>query len=123
MTDQSQTTNPTSDDKNPLDVLEEILKDAKAKGGAGNAPSGPSPEELAAEEEARQLAEAQQVMAEKQNEDQQQIVQQIQELQTITQTPENQARLGQINDKKKKEESQKAAGEGFEIEQLGHSKV
>lgn len=122
MTDQPQPQTST-DDKNPLDVLEEILKDAKSKGGAGNAPSGPSAEELAAQEEARQLAEAEQVMSEKKKDDEEKLKLQIQELQTITDTPENQARVEQIEEKKQQEANQKVADEGFEIEQLGHSKV
>lgn len=126
MTDSNSTptTQAPVDDKNPLDVLEDILKEAKAKGGKGDdQPTGPTPEELAAQKETEDLAAATQVMAQKKAEDQIQIVEQIKELQTISDTPEYKAKVGQEEGEKATKDAQDAASEGYQINQVGHSKV
>lgn len=114
---------PSGDDKNPLDVLEGILKDAKAKGQGGTKPSGPTEEEIAAQKEAEELAKAQSVMAQKQVEDQQQILEQMDQLQAIKGAPENLAREEQIAEQKQEDDATEQAQDGFNIVQVGHSKI
>lgn len=120
-------------DQNPLDVLESILAEAKQKAGQ-KAPAGegsgmgqvdsppavttdpatppvpppPTPEEIAAKEAAHQA----------------EIEQQKQQLMAqITQTPEYQAKVQQDAEKAEEESQSSAGGDGFQIQQLQHTKI
>lgn len=120
-------------DQNPLDVLESILAEAKQKagqkapGGEGSGmgqvdsppavttdpatppvPPPPTPEEIAAKEAAHQA----------------EIEQQKQQLMAqITQTPEYQAKVQQDAEKAEEESQSSAGGDGFQIQQLQHTKI
>lgn len=121
-------------DQNPLDVLESILAEAKQKAGqkvpAGEvsgggdpvaststtttdpasppAPPPPTPEEIAAQEAAHQA----------------EIEQQKQQLMAqISQTPEYQAKVQQDAEKAEEETQSAAGGDGFQIQQLQHTKI
>lgn len=121
-------------DQNPLDVLESILAEAKQKAGqkapagagsGGNdqdasasgtttdpatppVPPPPTPEEIAAKEAAHQA----------------EIEQQKQQLMAqITQTPEYQARVVQETEKAEEQIKSAAGGDGFQIQQLQHTKI
>lgn len=134
----SSPTQPTdaeaSPDQNPLDILESILAEAKQKA-SQNAPTGegadgsdrasipttdpndptasppqppPSPEEIAAKEATHQA----------------EIEQQKQQLMAqITQTPEYQARVEQEAEKAEEQSKSVAGGDGFQIQQLQHTKI
>jgi len=115
------TSTPAGDDKNPLDVLEDILKEAKAKGAAKN--TGPTPEEIAAQEEAEALKQAQQMQAEHRVQDQQEILVQISELDTIKDTPEYQAKVQQEQAAKDEKAEEQQSQDGFQIYQVGHKKI
>ena len=128
MTDDQQNTPATpmpkpaapADDKNPLDVLEDILKDAKAK---GTNQKGPSPEEIAAQQEAEALQKAQQMQAEHRVQDQQEILAQISQLETIKDTPEYHAKVEQEQQAQEEKADEQQAQDGFQIYQLGHKKI
>lgn len=130
MSDQTQTSSTpqtavkknSKGDQNPLDVLEEILNDAKNKGQKSD-PNAPTPEQIAAQKEVEELKKAEALMQERQQEDVQKMVEQIGELDSIKQTPEYQARVEQIEEKKQEEVSQQQAQDGYEIEQLQHTKI
>lgn len=119
--------------QNPLDVLESILAEAKQKvgqkaptdqGGGGDSVAGqsgnttdhttppppppPTPEEIATKEAAHQA----------------EIEQQKQQLMAqISQTPEYQAKVQQDAEKAEEESQSSAVGDGFQIQQLQHTKI
>ncbi len=120
MADDTQTT--TTDDRNPLDVLEELLKndgDAAAKGDADALAEDERLEKERAQK--RQEFEAKQVM--QQDIDAQKIADQKKLLETIKNTPEYQARVQQEQQQQEETKQVAAATEGFEITQLTHDKV
>lgn len=110
--------------KSPLDILEEILSEKGASAGdpggmqaeASVAPVVPEPPQPTAEElaqlEAARLAQ-----------DQAELQQKQAELQTITQTPQYQARVEQEEAAKQQHDQQETAQEGFEIKQIEHTKI
>jgi hypothetical protein len=118
-----------SDQKNPLDALEQILKEAKqkadqGKGGVGNtSDSTEPPEQNQADEEARKLAVIQQKADEQGVVDQQAIEQQLVELQQVVTTPEYQARVSQDEQKKVTDDEKRLRADQNAIIQLGHTKV
>jgi len=113
------------DDKNPLDVLEELLKDSG--GGSGAAPADPKKDLKEGELTDEELAEKRQAFEEKKAEqtkvDAEDIVQQKVLLQSIKETPEYMARVQQDQDKADSAQSNEEASAGFEINQLGHDKI
>lgn len=118
MADDAQQTK--SDDKNPLDVLEELLKDS----GAGGAKTDPAkPAELTEEELEQKRIEFEQKQAEQAQVDAQQLEQQKELLQTIKDTPQYQARVQQQEEAAAESEQKQQASDGFEITQLDHDKV
>jgi len=130
------------DNKNPLDVLEELLVETKNSDvGSGATNSGSksagsssandansmkqpkkTEEELAAElkktrEEFEQKQKEQNVVDEKK------LLAQKQAILSIKDSNEYKARVSQDTEKKTNSEKKIIAGEGFKIDQLGHKKV
>ncbi|GIK83465.1 MAG: hypothetical protein BroJett025_00870 [Patescibacteria group bacterium] len=117
--------------KNPLDVLEQLLSEIDG-GKTGNAtpakPSGPTPEEIAAQKAAEELEqrriEYEQKQAQQQVIDQEKIDQQRQALvEEMSNGTANVARAQQDEQKKIEQEEKQQAEEGFEIVQLDHTKI
>lgn len=114
--------------KNPLDVLEELLNDAKAgaQAPAGVAPAAPdqSATPLAAPEPAgptpEQLA---QMEAEREAQDQAEAQAKLNEIQSVQSTPEFQARIQQDQAAVQQKAQETTAQDGFEIIQLDHTKI
>ena len=129
-TDQS-TSNGTQ--KNPLDVLEQLLSEIDGgKGGpkAGGdpaavpGPTGPTPEEIAAEELEKRRIEFEEKQAAQRIIDEQKIEEQRQVLaEEMDNGAANVARAQQEEEKKLQEEKKHSANEGFEIIQIDHTKV
>lgn len=106
--------------KSPLDVLEEILGDAKGAAQAAQAQnSAQEQEKLELEQQAALEAEREQQRAE----DAEKLREQMQALQEIHSMPQEQARSEQNQAVEDKKDSEEAANEGFEIVQLGHTKL
>ncbi|MCB9813587.1 MAG: hypothetical protein H6772_04235 [Pseudomonadales bacterium] len=120
----------SDDKKNPLDVLEELLKDTGngAVSGSGSNNSDPSkPVEKTKEELERELEqkriEFEQSQEEQKRIDDQKLIKQRQAISGIQDSQEYKARVQQDSAKKDDEEKQTVASDGFEIDQLGHKKV
>ncbi len=124
--------------QDPLAALEELLKRQQAKqqagGGAGlggsgggadatDAPTGPSPEEVAAQEKAQQLAQYEELKQQRQLEDAQHLKEQIAALSQIGEMPEEQARQQQHDAVEEQRVGNAAATDGFEIKQIEHTKI
>lgn len=144
---QAQASTQVGPQKSPLDILEELLSDARGKSPGSQAgeepkvpdlsgmadlssPSGggkgePSAEEAAAQAARKQAEEAerQKLMAEQQIEDEQQLAVQRQAMEEIKTTPEYQARVQQEEEKKQQQAQDVANQTGFEIVQLQHKKI
>lgn len=124
MTDDQQTPAPATDDKNPLDVLEELLKDSGGSGGGGAQPAQtPQNGELSEEELAQKRAEFEQKQVEQQQVDAQKLAQQHELLKTLKDTPQYQARVHQEEEKVQEKEAEEQAADGYEVTQLKHDKV
>ena len=128
MTDDTQqpTATPAADDKNPLDILEELLKDSGGGGAAGGSKPAAEPSkpgELTEEELAQKRAEFEEIKAEQNIEDAEQLVKQKELLKTLTQTPAYQARVQQEEEKVVETKTAEEASAGFEITQLDHDKI
>ncbi len=117
---------PAGDQKNPLDVLEELLKESQAKigpPGGGKAadapaePAGPTPEQLQQQAELEERLRQQAVL------DQQAIEKRRIELLGLKDTPQYQARVQQDQAKADDLQSKDTAGQGFQILQLDHTKI
>jgi hypothetical protein len=125
------------DNKNPLDVLEELLNQANSsKGGANSAGGGPAAatpdeaqkakekaeEDLAKELEAKRL-EFEKQQAEQKVDDEQKLKEHREAIIKIKDTDQYKARVQQ-DSKKLNEDAQKVvASDGYEINQLDHTKV
>lgn len=121
---------PAGDDqKNPLDVLEELLAQSQASAGGGAPALGQpatnptAPPEPDSAEVARQEAERQAAAAQQEQVDQQEIAAQRQALEAVKETPEYQARVQQIEEEKAEQTQQHANQDGFEVNQLEHKKI
>lgn len=124
MTDDQQTTPPATDDKNPLDVLEELLKDSGGSGSGGSQPAqDPQNGELSEEELAQKRAEFELKQQEQQEVDAQKLAQQQELLKTLKDTPQYQARVHQEEEKEQEKEAEEQAGDGYEVTQLKHDKI
>ncbi len=132
------TSQPASNSgQDPLAALEELLKKQQAKQQAGGAaaggvdatglapeePTGPSPEELAAQQKAAQLAEYEKIKQVKLEEDAAQLKEQIAALSQIGTMPEEQARQQQHDAVEEQRAGSAAATDGFEIKQIEHTKI
>ncbi len=104
--------------KNPLDVLEELLKDS---GSAGADPKAVAKQ--TEEDKARQMEELQQKIAQQAAIDEQKIAEQQKLLESLKETPQYQARVQQEEQKVQDKSQEDSAGKGFEITQLDHDKV
>lgn len=124
--------------QNPLDVLEKLLDEIDSGKGSGGqskgltggtqTPAGPTPEEIAAKEAEEDLErrriEYEEKQAQQQVIDQQKIEEQRQALvEEMQHGTANVAREQQDKEKAEKQEEAKQAGEGFEVVQLGHTKI
>jgi hypothetical protein len=127
-------TSDATSGQDPLAALEELLKKQQAKqqggglassvDGEGSAePTGPSPEELAAAEKEKQLAEYEVLKQQKEQDDARQLQEQIAALSQIQETPQEQARQQQHSDVVDKRADSASAQDGFEIKQIEHTKV
>lgn len=115
--------------KNPLDVLEELLKESQAKVGGGSMPgmpgdpgaaaepAGPTPEQLQLQAEYEEKLRQQAIL------DQQALEQKRAELEEIKHTPQYQARVQQDQEKADVQQAKSSAGQGFDIKQLEHTKI
>lgn len=112
----------SNDQKNPLDVLEELLQKTKEKQGLGEDTAA----EQAEREEAEKAAIEQQRLEEAQRQaalDAQGILDQRASLKTLQDTPQYQARMAQEAETQQNKQQTLTAQDGFQIEQLKHTKV
>ncbi len=113
-------------DSNPLDALEQILKEAKAKAGSeapvAAAPATPSPDKQAVDEAAKK-AELAVLGKERDAVDQISITEQLANLRGVVEMPAYQARVAQDEAKKQQDDSKQEQADKFAIHQLGHTKL
>ncbi len=107
--------------QNPLDVLEDILSEAKQKAGAANSKQKKqSDEEL---EKEKRLAELEKQAQERKQQEAILLQQKVAELQQVKHSPQYQARTNQEQQKQEQKQKQAEELEGHEIIQLKHSKI
>ncbi|MBU0974308.1 hypothetical protein KKD03_01245 [Patescibacteria group bacterium] len=121
------------DNKNPLDVLEELLNQSGggAGTGGGKVTASANEAEKVKEEAEKKLAdelveqrlEFEQQQAEQGVVDEIKLVEQREAITKIKDSEEYKARVQQDTDKKVDEEKKIVATDGFEIDQLDHKKV
>ncbi len=122
------------DNKNPLDVLEELLNQSSAGAGAAKSGNAALSAELAAKaKEAEEKKLADELEAKRQELEQKQqdqieadklkLAEQIAAMAGIKDSDQYKARVQQDTDKKVADESKTSAGDGYEIDQLEHKKV
>jgi hypothetical protein len=128
--------------KSPLDILEELLNDTKAKGGAKGkssaalpgvnpgVPDGGAADEAAeaaakAEEAAKaaEEAERQRIIAQRKLEDEQHLIAQRAAMEELKNTPQYQARVQQDQQEEEEHKQHDEAVQGYEIKQLEHKKI
>lgn len=114
-------------DQNPLDALEAILQQAKAKAdptaGDPNAAPAPDPVALAAAEDARKQAELEQLQAENKVIDEAQLKAELELLRNVGSTSADQARVSQ-NEARQLDQDERAEKKAeYTIHQLGHTKI
>lgn len=120
MTD-SATPAPTTPQKSPLDLLEDILNESKNAGGAADPAAAAAAEaEAIAAQQAEKIS---QMQAQNKVADEQAIEQGIAELSSIKDTPAYQARIQQEAATVQAHDQQADAQRGFEIKQLSHKKI
>jgi hypothetical protein len=111
---------------NPLDALEQILKEAKAKAeSSGEKPAamGAQKAEPAEADEAAKKAAILAQQQEQQVEDEAAITEQLANLQGVVDTPAYQARVAQDEARKQAEQAKQEQSNQFAIHQLGHTKI
>lgn len=106
--------------KDPLAALEELLQDQKGSG-AGDQQQAAEQKEKEAEEKKRQEIAA--MEAEQKEEDAQAIKSHIEGLKEIDNTPQEQARIAQIEEKQQARQQRADEKDEYEIRQLGHTKI
>lgn len=115
--------------KSPLDVLEELLNEVGDKNGkpgldkVDTKPAGPTEEEIKAQELEQKRIEYEQKKKEQEIIDAQLIQQQQAAMLSLNQTDAQKARDEQDAQKADEAQQKKSAGEGYEIDQLDHTKV
>jgi len=102
--------------KSPLDILEDVLEDAKSASQAKKAAKQ-------AEAEKKQQAELVAMREQKRAEEEVLIQEQLSKMKEISQDPAAQARRNQIKAELAKARDQESSQDGYEIHQLGHKKV
>lgn len=130
MADANTQTSGSAAQQNPLDVLEKLLEDTKkqsaggqAGGDAPAAPAGPTEEEIAAAEKAKQIAEYEALKQAHALEDQKAIEEQKKVMEELQHTPQYQARVDQEADKADARQEVKDDQDGLEIRQLEKKKI
>lgn len=114
--------------QDPLAALEELLKDSKGGGDAAGAADEAkvAEEKKLAEEQAvkeKQDQEIQSMQDEQKQEDAEDLREQISDLKSIANTPEEKARLAQIEKARLSSKKLSDHQEEYEIVQLGHKKI
>jgi hypothetical protein len=104
--------NPASK-KNPLDILEDILDNAEAN----------KEEEKAAAEEAKIAEEMRLKDEEARKKDLALLEQERAKMTDIEHSPQAQARISQIAEKNEEAQEKVDQSEGYQIKQLGHTKI
>lgn len=115
--------------KSPLEMLEEMLQATQAQQPAATpapaqtaaSPQGGTPPPVA--EPQLDPAVIAQAQADSNAQDQVDLKAKLEELKTISQTPEYQARVAQNQAAVKEEAQQQSAIQGYEIHQLDHKKI
>lgn len=111
--------------QNPLDALEQILQQAKA-GKGGVSPDAKAAEEKAKLEEQKkqdEILKFQALQEEKKLADAAALQQKLEELKSVEQSPQNQARIEQDQQKQSEQQQYDDAIDGFEIQQIHHTKL
>ena len=113
-TDSQASTPPAADGKSPspLDVLDQILNDAQSKAKAA--------EEVKKQEEAKKIEEE---LERQRQEDAVKVQAQIEELQTVKESPQYQAMVNQHQEQVQQKEDHQKKMDGMEIVQLQHTKL
>jgi hypothetical protein len=118
------------DKKNPLDVLEELLSEkggGGASGGSVSAPASAKPKEKTESELALELESKRQELEQQQQEqtavDEEKLAEHREAIIKIKDTQEYKARVQQDSEKKTELDKKASAEDGFEINQLDHTKV
>lgn len=102
--------------KSPLDILEDVLEDAKSASTAKKAT-------LQAEEEEQKKEELAVQGEQRKVEEAKLIAEQLVKMKEISQSPAEQARVAQDKAEVDESRDQKSSQVGYEIHQLGHKKV
>ncbi len=129
MTDTNTPAAGAAPQQNPLDVLEKLLEDTKKQSAAAQAgdtpsvPAGPTEEEIAAAEKAKQIAEYEALKQAHALEDQKAIEEQQKVMEELQHTPQYQARVDQEADKEVIKQGVKDDQDGLEIRQLEKKKI
>lgn len=108
--------------QDPLAALEELLQDSKGDGDSQQAAADKTAEEqaLAEEQEKKEIAELE---AKQKQKDQEELKAQIADLKNISDTPQEQARLAQNEQRIESQNEQQTQQDQYQIRQLGHTKV
>ena len=113
--------NKTDDKKkNPLDILEDVLKDVKNTAKGRQIKASDQAEKQAEDQKKAELAE---FRKQKQAEDAARIKLQLHKMKTISQLPAEQARQAQEKAEKIDYQKKQLDQKGYEIRQLTHTKV
>ncbi|MDH5532891.1 MAG: hypothetical protein OEX81_00490 [Candidatus Pacebacteria bacterium] len=99
--------------KNPLDILEDILDNAEAQ----------KEDNEAAAAEAKLLAEIKEKEEAARQADLAKLEEERAKMTAIESSPESQARLSQIKEKSEQKQEKEDNSKGFEIRQMGHTKI
>lgn len=117
---------PAAGEQNPLDALEAILQQAKAKANpAGDATAAgmPDPAAIAAAEEAKKQAELERMQAENRIKDEAKLKAELALLKNVSNSSEDQARVAQ-NEARQQDQDERAEKKAeYTIHQLGHTKI
>ncbi len=110
------TAKPPAVKKTPLDILENVLEDAKSASKNKKAT-------IEAEEEKKQREELAHLREQKEAQDEVLIQEQLAKMKEVGQMPSEKARKAQDEAEETESEKQKSSQEGYEIHQLKHTKV
>lgn len=102
--------------KSPLDILEDVLEDAKSASTAKKATKQ-------ADEEKKKKEELEVMREQKKAEEEILIQEQLSKMNEISHSPAAQTRRAQEKAEVDKERDQESSQDGYEIHQLGHKKV
>jgi hypothetical protein len=118
---------------NPLDALEAILQEAKAKAGAASAGAMPGAANeavattdaaaVAAEEEAKKLADLEALQSENRIQDEENLKAELAKLSRVSDSSEEKARVQQNQDQEKSQVDKQQQRDEYLIRQLGHTKI